>query len=73
MARRADENTAHDLIKAEGYPEEGLIREDITYSQTKLPEQTEYNTESLGKKAFSIFYQSLQIPEENQVPILMDF
>ena len=57
----------------EGYPVEGVIGEDGTFSQTELPEQTEYNTESLAKYAFSIFYQSLQFAEENQVPILMDF
>ena len=73
LAWHADENTVRDWIKSEGYPVEGVIGEDGKFSQTELPEQTEYNTESLAKYAFSIFYQSLQFAEENQVPILMDF
>ncbi len=33
----------------------------------------EYDTQSLAKFAFSIFYFGLKFAEENQVPILLDY
>lgn len=73
LAWQADEDTLRGWMKSEGYPVEGVIGEGGTFSRTGLPEQTEYDTQSLAKYAFSIFYQALQFSDENQVPILMDF
>ena len=36
-------------------------------------EHTEYNTESLAKFAFSMFWRAMRFAEEQQVPILLDF
>lgn len=73
LAWQADEATVRGWGKSEGYPVEGIIGQGGTFSRTELPEQTEYDTQSLAKYAFSIFYQALQFAEENQVPILLDF
>lgn len=32
-----------------------------------------YDTESLAKYAFSIFYQAVQFAEKNNVPVILDF
>lgn len=73
LAWQADEDTLRGWGKSEGYPAEGVIGEDGSFSRAEFPEQTEYDTQSLAKFAFSIFYQALQFSEENQVPILLDF
>lgn len=38
-----------------------------------MQEHTEYDTQSLAKFAFSIFWQALLFAEKQQVPILMDY
>ena len=43
------------------------------YSKADIPEHTQYDTESLAKFAFSMFWQAMCFADEQQVPILMDF
>lgn len=62
MAWQADEDTIYTWSRTEGYPVEGTVGA-----------QTSYDTQSLAKFAFSIFYQALKFAEENQVPILLDY
>ena len=42
-------------------------------SKADIPEHTEYNTESLAKFAFSMFWRAMRFAEEQQVPILLDY
>ena len=42
-------------------------------SKADIPEHTQYDTESLAKFAFSMFWQAMCFADEQQVPILMDF
>ena len=43
------------------------------YSKADIPEHTQYDTESLAKFAFSMFWKAMCFAEKQQVPILMDF
>ena len=38
-----------------------------------IREHTEYDTQSLAKFAFSLFWRALNFAEEHQVPILLDY
>lgn len=38
-----------------------------------VPEDAQYDTESLAKFAFSIFWKAAKFSLEERVPILMDF
>ena len=38
-----------------------------------IQEHTEYDTQSLAKFAFSLFWQAMRFAVEQQVPILLDF
>lgn len=71
LAWQADENRILSWTSSEGYPADGEMSVDGTY--TELANNTEYDTQSLAKYAFSIFYQALKFAEEQQVPILMDY
>ena len=71
----ADEKTILEWNKTEGYTsgdiETGeLADKSKTYS---LTEGGAYDTESLAKYAFSVFYKAVKFSKENNVPILMDF
>lgn len=57
--------------KTEGYPAEGEVGPDGAYK--KLATHSQYDTESLAKYAFSIFWQAMRFAEEHQVPILLDY
>lgn len=55
---------------SEGYPTDGQVENgEIIHLGT----ETEYNTDSLAKFAFSMFYQAVLFSEENNVPILLDY
>lgn len=73
LAWQADEKTVLSWIDIEGYPVDGTIDLDGQYSKAGIPEHTQYNTESLAKFAFSIFWKAIQLAEEHQVPILLDY
>ena len=71
----ADEKTILEWNKTEGYTsgdiETGELADKFkTYS---LTEGGAYDTESLAKYAFSVFYKAVKFSKENNVPILMDF
>ena len=73
LAWQADEDTILDWADTEGYPVDGTVGSDGQYSKADIPEHTEYNTESLAKFAFSMFWRAMRFAEEQQVPILLDF
>ena len=51
----------------------GTVGPNGQYSKADIPEHTQYDTESLAKFAFSMFWQAMCFADEQQVPILMDF
>ncbi len=71
LAWQADEDTILGWSRTEGYPADGQIGADGKI--TTEAEHMEYDTQSLAKFAFSIFYFGLKFAEENQVPILLDY
>ena len=73
LAWQADEDTILDWADTEGYPVDGTVGSDGQYSKADIPEHTKYDTESLAKFAFSIFWQAMRFAEEQQVPVLLDF
>ena len=73
LAWQADEDTISCWSETEGYPVDGVVGSDGQYSKADIPEHTQYNTESLAKFAFSIFWKAAKFARENRVPILMDF
>ena len=46
---------------------------DGQYSKADIPEHTRYDTQSLAKFAFSMFWRAMRFAEEQQVPILLDY
>ena len=57
----------------EGYPVDGAIGPGGQYSKADIPEHTQYDTQSLAKFAFSMFWRAMRFAEEQQVPILLDY
>ena len=55
------------------YPVDGTIDSDGQYSKADIPEHTQYDTQSLAKFAFSVFWRAMRFAEEQQVPILLDY
>lgn len=73
LAWQADEDTILDWADTEGYPIEGTIDPDGQYSKLDISEHTRYDTQSLAKFAFSMFWRAMRFAEEQQVPILLDY
>ena len=73
LAWQADEDTILDWADTEGYPADGTVGPDGQYSKADIPEHTQYDTQSLAKFAFSMFWRAMRFAEEQQVPILLDF
>lgn len=73
LAWQADEETIYKWNETEGYSVELEIGEGGEVLWQAESETIEYDTESLAKFSFSIFYQALKFAEEHQVPIMMDF
>lgn len=69
---QADEETILSWTQTEGYPADGEIR-DGKLTDAGIAEHTVYDTESLAKFAFSIFWKAAKFSLENRVPILLDF
>ena len=73
LAWQADEDTILAWADTEGYPADGTIDADGQYSKADIPEHTQYDTQSLAKFAFSMFWRAMRFAEEQQVPVLLDF
>ena len=73
LAWQADEDTILGWTETEGYPVDGTVDSDGQYSKADIPEHTLYDTQSLAKFAFSMFWRAMRFAEEQQVPILLDY
>ena len=73
LAWQADEDTVLGWAGTEGYPVDGTVDADGQYSKADIPEHTQYDTQSLAKFAFSMFWRAMRFAEEQQVPILLDY
>ena len=73
LAWQADEDTILTWADTEGYPVDGAIGPEGQYSKAGIPEHTQYDTQSLAKLAFSIFWRAIRFAEEQHVPILLDY
>ena len=73
LAWQADEDTILGWADTEGYPVDGTLDADGQYSKADIPEHTQYDTQSLAKFAFSMFWRAMRFAEEQQVPILLDY
>lgn len=73
LAWQASEEAILSWTNTEGYPVDGEITADGKLSKEGIKVHTQYDTQSLAKFAFSIFYRALKFAEENRVPILMDY
>ena len=73
LAWQADEDTILGWADTEGYPVDGTVDSDGQYSKADIPEHTQYDTQSLAKFAFSVFWRAMRFAEEQQVPILLDY
>ena len=73
LAWQADEDTILGWADTEGYPVDGTLAADGQYSKADIPEHTRYDTQSLAKFAFSMFWRAMRFAEEQQVPILLDY
>ena len=52
---------------------DGTVDSNGEYSKADIEEHTQYDTDSLAKFAFSMFWQAMLFAEKNRVPILLDF
>jgi hypothetical protein len=57
LAWQADEDTILGWADTEGYPVDGTVDSDGQYSKADIPEHTQYDTQSLAKFAFSMFWR----------------
>lgn len=73
LAWQADEETILGWTASEGYPADGEVSSGGALTGQGIRENTEYDTQSLAKFAFSIFYRAMKFAEERQVPILLDY
>ena len=70
---KADEETILEWSRTEGYPADAEGTPGNVFTRQDMPEHTRYDTDSLAKFAFSLFYQAVQFAEEHRVPILLDY
>lgn len=73
MAWQADEDTILRWGETDGYPTDGVYGPAGKINTASIQEHTEYDTQSLAKFSFSLFWHALRFAEEQQVPILLDF
>ena len=73
LAWQADEDTILSWSETEGYPTDGIIPAHGKISRADIQEHTQFDTQSLAKFAFSMFWQAMRFAEEQQVPILLDY
>lgn len=72
MGWKASEDAILGWTNTEGYPADGTIQNG-KLTGDKITEHTSYDTESLAKYAFSIFWKAAKFSMEKRVPILLDF
>lgn len=73
LAWQADEDAILGWTETEGYPADGAVGADGQYSKAGIPEHTQYDSQSLAKFAFSLFWRAVRFAEEQQTPILLDY
>lgn len=73
MAWQADEDTILSWTHTEGYPIDVETGADGKPLFTQQPPHTQYDTQSLAKYAFSIFWQAMRFAQTQKVPVLMDY
>ena len=66
LAWQADEDTILDWADTEGYPVDGTVGPNGQYSKADIPEHTQYDTQSLAKFAFSMFWRAMRFAKEQQ-------
>lgn len=66
---QADEGTILSWTETGGCPMDGMAGSDGHYSKADI----QYDTYSLTKFAFSMFWLTLRFAEKQQVPILLDY
>lgn len=73
----ADEQTIKSWSETEGYNGESRQVKPVDlpggFQMYATSNDSQWNTESLAKYAYSIFYQAAKFGSENRVPVLMDF
>lgn len=70
---QAGEETILAWADTEGYPTDAVYGPDGKLDPQGIREHTEYDTLSLAKFAFSLFWRALNFAEEQKVPILLDY
>lgn len=73
LAWQADASTIHSWLETEGYTANGAFSADGIFSKADIPEQTLFDTQSLAKFAFAMFYEALNFAQQHHVPILLDY
>lgn len=68
---QAEEETILEWSRTEGYPADGTILSGGGLTMGQVHE--DYNTQSLARFAYSVFYRAAKFGEENRVPVLMDY
>lgn len=67
---QAEEGEILSWQRTQGYPADGAI---VDGKYQKLAENSQYDTQSLAKFAFSILYQAARFSQANRVPVIMDY
>ncbi len=70
---KAGEETILAWADNEGYPTDAVYGPEGELDPQGIREHTEYDTLSLAKFAFSLFWRALNFAEEQKVPILLDY
>ena len=70
---KADEETILAWSSTEGYPADAEGAPGNVFTRQDMPEHARYDTDSLAKFAFSIFYQAVLFAEAHRVPIVLDY
>lgn len=69
---QADEQTILSWTETEGFPKIENLCLDERFTGN-MSANSEYDTMSLAKFAYSLFYRAVQFAKENQVPIILDY
>lgn len=69
---QADEQTILSWTETEGFPKIENLGLDERFTGN-MSANSEYDTMSLAKFAYSLFYRAVQFAKENQVPIILDY
>lgn len=70
---QADEAAILSWSDTEGYPMDGAMDQNGHISMENFHENTQFDTQSLAKFAFSMLWQAWRFAEENRVPIVFDY